>query len=150
MIAASSEQLFLSHPQSLLGTVPSPGGPHQHLWPDYGSCLFFCCFFIGNGKKRVLLPEMIAHLFFVPYSTNISLSEPSVLPDVTIQIHNHHRFCRERAKLHSSAVKESQQKFCGSKPCPASPAPSSPWLPLPQACRAPSCGKGIPCPYATT
>lgn len=64
---------------------------------------------------------MVVHLVFVLYSTNILLSEHFVLPEVTIQIHNHHRSCRERAKLHSSVIKESQQKFCGSKPCPASP-----------------------------
>lgn len=107
MIAASSEQLFCTHPQSHLGTVPSQGVHHQYLWPDYGSSLCSAALLLAMGRKG-FNSQLVVCFSFVLYSTNILLSELSVLPDV-IQIHDHHRFCRERAKLHSFVVKESAE-----------------------------------------
>lgn len=150
MIAASSEQLFLSPPQSLFGTVPPQGDLISIFGQITAHLCFFCCFFIGNGKKRVLLPEMIAHLFLfhilltfyflnplyflmLPFKFTITTgSAGNVRSYIPLQSRNHSR------------------NSAGPNPAQLRPAPGSPWLPPPQACRAPSCGKGIPCPYATT
>lgn len=118
MIAASSEQLFCDHPQSLFGTVPSQGVPHQHLWPDYGLFLCSVSLLLVMGRKKFnsqswLFIFFLFHILLAFYFLNplYFLMLPFKFTITTGSAGN----------VQNYMVKESQQKFCRSKACPASP-----------------------------